>query len=36
MHVCKIYGRLGPNFVFGDQNLNLVASLTTSVIEVDD
>jgi len=25
-----------PNFVFGDQNLNLVASVTTSVIEVGD
>jgi hypothetical protein len=25
-----------PNFVFGDQNLNLVASVTTSIIEVGD
>jgi hypothetical protein len=24
------------NFVFGDRNLNLVASMTTSVIEVGD
>jgi hypothetical protein len=25
-----------PNFVFGDQNVNLVASVTTSIIEVGD
>ena len=25
-----------PNFVFGNQNLNLVASVTTSIIEVGD
>ena len=25
-----------PNFVFGDQNLNLLASMTTSIIEVGD
>jgi hypothetical protein len=26
----------GPNFVFGDNNFNLVASVTTRVIEVGD
>jgi hypothetical protein len=31
--LCSI---LSTNFVFGDRNLNLVASMTTSVIEVGD